>query len=118
MCIDEAHSVHLFGDNFREDFPKSVRHLSSLYDDIPSPYKCTRIAMSASFRFDDQKCVFDLWKAPSDFVVWTDMNRRRIFASVFEVDVIANKRGRPAVHFNEVKMFHPNQSSRIAGVTT
>ncbi|KAL7548847.1 hypothetical protein ACHAWF_015173 [Thalassiosira exigua] len=73
------------GRDFRPEFEQVVKTFKSLHDMMPT--KCPRIAMSATFRKRDQDRINSLYGDKPDFILWTDMCKRRIF---FEVVVSGN----------------------------
>jgi superfamily II DNA helicase RecQ len=84
FCIDEAHSINRQR-HFRPEFVDAALFMKTLYESQPE--KRPFVAMSATFRREDQQSLFDLLKLEPTFVAWTDMNRRRIF---FDVQVSGN----------------------------
>jgi len=83
ICVDEAHTVHLHGDDYRPEFPVAMRSLKELYDLQPNATKrCPRIVMSATFRSADKVRCNQLWDAIPDWYVHTDNCRRRVFIDV------------------------------------
>jgi superfamily II DNA helicase RecQ len=77
FCINEAHSIHR-QQHFCPEFVDAALFMKTLYDSQPE--KRPFVAMSATFRREDQSQLFDLIKLEPTFVAWTDMNRRRIFS--------------------------------------
>jgi hypothetical protein len=85
MVIDEAHCVNQDGRNFRPEFKSAVRTLKSIHAAQRDPPSI--IAMSATFRQDDQNVIADLLGCPPDKVIWLELARRGI---KFEVVVSGN----------------------------
>jgi len=76
IVIDEAHSVARDGRDFRPAFKTAVSALRNISDNLPTP--CNFLAMSATFRQDDQDEISRLWKRPPDKVIWRELSRRGI----------------------------------------
>ena len=85
LVVDEAHYVEQHGHTFRTEFPEAVTNMAELYDLLT--IKCPCVIMSATLRRNDQAMMSKLLGEKPDFVIWTDMNCRRIF---FEVVVSGN----------------------------
>ena len=83
LCVDEAHSVNIY-ESFRPEFKESIQTLKAIYEACNK--KPTRIVMSATMRVEDQQRIDELWGASPDFIVWTEMNRHRIF-----IDIVAER---------------------------
>jgi hypothetical protein len=76
IVVDEAHSVAQDGRDFRPEFKTAVSALRKIYDNSPTP--CNFLAMSATFRQDDQDEISRLWTRPPDKVIWRELSRRGI----------------------------------------
>jgi hypothetical protein len=76
IVIDEAHSVLQDGRDLRPEFHSAVVTLRKIYDNLPTP--CIFLAMSATFRQDDQDEITHLWTRPLDKVIWRELSRRGI----------------------------------------
>jgi hypothetical protein len=79
FCIDEAHNVSLQA-HFRPEFLTAATFMKELYD--LQPEKAPFIAMSATFRREDQDALSTHLGMQPTYVEWTDMDRRRIFFDV------------------------------------
>ena len=58
--------------------------MKNLYDLLPST--CPRLAVSAIFCQNNQRRIATLWDADPEFIIWTDMCRRRIFFDVLSFE--------------------------------
>ena len=76
IVVDEAHSVAQDGRDFRPEFRTAVSALRKIYDNSPTPINF--LAMSATFRRDDQDVISRLWTRPPDKVIWLELSRRGI----------------------------------------
>jgi hypothetical protein len=85
IVVDEAHSVALDGRDFCPEFKTAVTALRSIRDKSPTP--CKFLAMSATFRQDDQDKISRLWRQAPTSVIWMELSRRGIR---FEVVVLGN----------------------------
>ena len=80
MCIDEAHSIEQQGRYFRKDFQEAVKNLQTIHNQLAT--KCPRLVMSATLRKIDQQTISTLLCTKPDFILWTEMARRRITMDV------------------------------------
>mmetsp|Transcript_11434 Transcript_11434/g.25104 ORF Transcript_11434/g.25104 Transcript_11434/m.25104 type:complete len:717 (-) Transcript_11434:43-2193(-) len=80
MCIDEAHSIEQQGRYFRPDFQEAVKNLQLIHNNLKT--KCPRLVMSATLRKIDQTTISKLFGGAPDFILWTEMARRRITIDV------------------------------------
>ena len=78
LAVDEAHYVSLHGTSFRPEFVESITTLREVHD-LCKTIKPPRIVMSATLREADLLRLDELFQATPDFIIWTEMNRRRIF---------------------------------------
>jgi superfamily II DNA helicase RecQ len=80
IVIDEAHCIAQDGRDFRPEFRAAMMSLKQIHEN--SPNRCNRIAMSATFRRDDQEKISDLWTRMPDSVIWHELSRRGITFNV------------------------------------
>jgi hypothetical protein len=79
VCIDEAHCVEQCGRSFRPEFQDAVKTLSNyLNNDKSIPF----LAMSATFRREDQESLSKQLRIKPNYILWGNMDRRSIMIKV------------------------------------